>query len=71
MIFDREFLFQVQPPTGNAEQQVPALLHGAEVSGQDMTYLHTFNGLLATPTDWGSLLACLLLSCSIESTVLD
>ena len=53
MIYDGEFLSQVQPPPGGPEHAILLWLQGAEVSEWDKTYLHTFNGLLPTLADWG------------------
>lgn len=71
MTFDREFPSQARPPWGPSERHILPYLPKLQSPEEDMTYLHTFNGLLSTPTDWGSPLTCLLLSCSIESTLLD
>lgn len=71
VILDREFPSQAGPPPGTSEQQVPPYLPTLQSPEQDTTHLHTCNGLLSAPPDWGSPLAGAPRPCSIESSPLE
>lgn len=66
-----EFPSQAGPPPGTSEQQVPPYLPTLQSPEQDTTHLHTCNGLLSAPPDWGSPLAGAPRPCSIESSPLE